>query len=94
MALKVCIILNNNSHESVGGTETTAKTINFKFLAKSMGYKKYFLIKKNSDIKIILPQFLKSKGPSLMNVLIKEGTIKDLSRPKNLKKIKKKIYWK
>ena len=28
------IILNNNSHESVGGTETTAKTINFKFLAK------------------------------------------------------------
>ena len=85
------IILNNNSHESVGGTETTAKTINFKFLAKSMGYKKYFIIKKNSDIKIILPQFLKSKGPSLMNVLIKEGTIKDLSRPKNFKKIKKKF---
>ena len=38
------IILNNNSHESVGGQPTYASTINFENLVKSIGYKKYFKI--------------------------------------------------
>ena len=82
------IILNNNSHESVGGTNTSAKTMDFKYLSKSLGYKNFFLIKKKSEIKKKLSFFLKCKGPSLMNVLIEKGISKKLTRPKNFIKIK------
>ena len=36
------ILLNNNSHESVGGQPTTAAGIDFKKVVKSLGYKNYF----------------------------------------------------
>ena len=44
------VILNNNAHESVGGQTTTADGIDFKKLSKSLGYKKFFLIKKKKKI--------------------------------------------
>ena len=39
------VLFNNNAHESVGGQTTNARRINFEKLSKSMGYKKYILIK-------------------------------------------------
>ena len=38
------IILNNNSHESVGGQPTYAKDINFKNISSGLGYKNFFQI--------------------------------------------------
>jgi len=45
------ILFNNNAHESVGGQSTNAKKINFKLLSKSLGYKKYYKLSKNQNIK-------------------------------------------
>ncbi len=83
------ILLNNNSHESVGGQITTADGINFKNLTKSLGYKNYFKISKDSEIRKITNKFIKVKGPSFLEVKIMEGSMKNLVRPKNLISIKK-----
>ena len=82
------IILNNNSHESVGGQLTNAAGIDFKKLSTSVGYKNFFRIRNKKNLKEILKKFIKSKGPSLLEVKINNGTLKNLSRPKNLVKIK------
>lgn len=85
------ILLNNNSHESVGGQITNAININFKNLVKSLGYRNYFKIRKKNEIDLVLNQFIKSKGPSFLEVLISVGSINNLLRPKNLIKIKNKF---
>lgn len=85
------ILLNNNSHESVGGQPTTAKGIDFKKLSKTFGYKKYYKILKRENVKQEIKNFLKSEGPSFLEVIISTGTLKNLSRPNNLIKIKKKF---
>ena len=82
------IILNNNSHESVGGQLTTASGVDIKRLSSSVGYKNYFIIKDKKNIKSKIKRFIKAKGPSLLEVKINNGSLKNLSRPKNLTKIK------
>ncbi len=83
------ILINNNSHESVGGQITGAKQINFNKLSKSLGYKSYFRITKKAEIKFTLKRFLSSKNSSLLEVLVGRNVAEDLPRPKNLIKIKK-----
>jgi len=85
------IILNNNSHESVGGQTTTAGGIDFKKLCTSIGYKKYFKINNKSNFKLKIKSFIKAKGPSLLEVKINNGSLKNLSRPKDLIEIKEKF---
>ena len=84
-------MLNNNSHESVGGQPTTAAGIDFKKLVKSLGYKNYFKISQTKKIDSTIKKFLNSKGPSFLEVLISTGTLDNLSRPNNLIKIKNKF---
>ena len=36
------IILNNNTHDSVGGQSTYANNVNFKKLSESLGFKNFF----------------------------------------------------
>ena len=85
------IILNNNSHESVGGQLTNAAGIDFKKISIGVGYKNFFKIKGERDLKSVLKKFIKVKGPSLLEVRIKNSTLKNLTRPKNLIKIKEKF---
>ena len=83
------ILFNNNSHESVGGQTTNIEKLNIKKLILSSGYKNYYLIKSFDKISITINKFLKSKGPSFLEIKIGIGSIKDLKRPKNLLQIKK-----
>jgi len=83
------ILLNNNSHESVGGQNTNSEKIDFKKLSDSLGFAKYFLIEKPQAIKKTLLQFMKKSGPSFLEVRIKSESINNLSRPKDLEKLKK-----
>ena len=82
------ILLNNNSHESVGGQETGASKINFELLSRSLGYDNYYSITKNKEIEKVLKKFLKNKKTSLLEVYTKSEIGKKLPRPKNLIKIK------
>ena len=85
------ILLNNNSHESVGGQLTNADLINFKKLSKSLNYKKFFIIKNKKELNKKIKNFIKSNGPSFLEVKIKNGSMSNLMRPKpgSLKKIVK-----
>ena len=82
------ILLNNGSHESVGDQKIDTFKINFKNISKSFGYKNYYLAKNNLSFNKNLKYFLKSEGPSFFEVHIRSKSIKNLSRPKNLIKIK------
>ena len=83
------IILNNNSHESVGGQTTTASGIDFKKLGLSLGFKNVFQIKSKKQTKIVLNKFIRINGPSLLEVKIRNGSLKNLLRLKKLSEIKK-----
>ena len=72
------VILNNNSHESVGGQPTNADGINFQKLILSIGYRNYFKIDTKNNFKIIIKKFIRSKGPSLLEVKIANGSLKTL----------------
>jgi phosphonopyruvate decarboxylase len=82
------ILLNNGSHESVGDQKIDTLKVNFKNISKSFGYKNYYLAKNNLSFNQNLKYFLKSEGPSFFEVHIISKSIKNLSRPKNLIKIK------
>ena len=82
------ILLNNNTHDSVGGQSTYANNINFEKLSKSLGFKKFFSIKNNQNLKKNLKQFLSGNSLNFLEVKVSNSKIKKLPRPKDLIKIK------
>jgi phosphonopyruvate decarboxylase len=83
------ILLNNNSHDSVGGQNTYANDINFHKLSKSLGFKKFYSIKNDKKLKITIQKFLNGKSLSFLEVKVSNNKIKKLPRPTDLIKIKK-----
>ena len=83
------ILLNNNSHDSVGGQDTYANDINFKQFSKSLGFKKFYSIKDDKNLKITIQKFLKSNCLNFLEVKVSNSKIKKLPRPTDLIKIKK-----
>ena len=83
------ILLNNNSHDSVGGQNTYANDINFKKLSKGLGFKKFYSIKNDRNLKRNIQKFLKDDASNFLEVKVSNSKIKNLPRPTNLVKIKK-----
>jgi phosphonopyruvate decarboxylase len=82
------IMLNNNSHDSVGGQKTYSNNINFEKLSKSLGFKKFFCIKNSHNLKENIKKFILENSLSFLEVKISNSEIKKLPRPKDLIKIK------
>lgn len=81
------ILLDNNSHESIGGQLIDFK-LDVKKFSIAAGFKKYYLLKDPKKINQTLNNFLKSKKSIFLHVKIKTGSIiKNLPRPKDFKKI-------
>ena len=83
------VLLNNNSHDSVGGQSTYANDINFKKLSHSLGFKNFYSIQNDRNLKKNIQKFLKDKSLSFLEVKVSNSKIKNLPRPKDLIKIKK-----
>ena len=83
------ILLNNNSHDSVGGQSTFANNIDFEKLSKSLGFKKFYSITSATNIKNNIKNFINVKNPSFLKVNISNSKIKNLPRPEDLIQIKK-----
>tara|TARA_B100000965_G_C19591616_1_gene758204 strand:- start:1229 stop:2329 length:1101 start_codon:yes stop_codon:yes gene_type:complete len=82
------ILLNNNSHDSVGGQNTYANNIDFKKLSKSLGFKKFYSIKNKNNLKKNIKNFLTGNDLNFLEVKISNSKIKKLPRPSDLIKIK------
>ena len=82
------ILLNNNSHDSVGGQKTYAHNIDFEKLSKSLGFKKFLCIKNIKNLKKNIKNFLNKNSLNFLEVKISNNKIKKLPRPTNLIKIK------
>jgi len=85
------ILLNNFSHESVGGQKTVSKNLKFENIVKGAGYKKYFYLDKRKNLNKTIRKFLASDGPSMLEVVIKKEAMQNLLRVKNLINIKNKF---
>ena len=75
------ILLNNYSHDSVGGQESSSDVIDYSLLSKSMSYKGYFQISQKSVFPAVFDRFKKSPGPAFLEIIVKGGSRKDLGRP-------------
>ena len=82
------ILLNNNAHDSVGGQNTYSNDINFEKLSKSFGFKKFYSIKSDKNLKTNIQKFLKGNTLNFLEVKVSNSKIKKLPRPTNLIKIK------
>jgi len=82
------ILFNNGIHESVGGQKTLAQDINFKIISKGFKFKNYFFADRLDNYKKIIKNFLNSKGPSFLELIIQPTNQNKLLRINNLNKIK------
>ena len=82
------ILLNNNTHDSVGGQSTYARNVNFEKLSKSLGFKKFYSINNKQNLRKKINKFLFGNNLSFLEVKVSNSKIKKLPRPKNLIKIK------
>lgn len=76
----VHIMLNNGSHDSVGGQPTLGFQLDFKRITLGCGYNQYFKATSTDEIKSILQQ--ENQGPVFIEVIVAKGARKDLGRPK------------
>lgn len=76
------VILNNASHESVGGQPTVADKISFSLFAKAMGYDGYCCAETELELQTILREVCsKQKGTWMLEIKLIQGARKDLGRP-------------
>lgn len=76
------ILFNNGVHESVGSQQTVGFLIDFPKIIKACGYIKTFTAKSSEELNNIFSEFLKSDGPSFLEVKINSDSRNDLGRPK------------
>jgi len=75
------VLLNNGSHESVGGQATSAGVVNFAQLASAVGYAGYAVASDISSLKLAWQSLVGKGGPVLLEVKIRTGSRDNLGRP-------------
>jgi phosphonopyruvate decarboxylase len=76
------LILNNFKHESVGGQPTFSEKVDYRQLASSLGYSKYFMINSISDIEREWESIRSFADPILIEVRTEDSQNNNLIRPK------------
>lgn len=77
------VLLNNESHESVGGQATSAGHVNFAQLSGAVGYSDYAVANDLPSLERAWQSLSDKKGPVMLEVKIKNGSRDDLGRPTN-----------
>ena len=86
------IILNNKSHDSVGGQPTIAENLDLRKIGKICGYKNSLLIDSKINVKKILSKEIKKKTSSLIVINCNKGHRNNLGRPKDDILLRKKKF--
>ncbi len=85
------ILVDNESHESIGGQPIKFKNFDIKKISQAMGFKKFYFTDKINKLDLLMKKFIKSTGPSFFHIKVNSGTLKNLVRPKKFLEIKKKF---
>ncbi|MCM1089553.1 MAG: phosphonopyruvate decarboxylase [Butyrivibrio sp.] len=80
------VIINNESHETVGGMPTVAGNVNFVEIAEACGYRRAFSVDTIGFLDQKLKEAKDAKGPCLIEVKCAIGAREDLGRPKTTTK--------
>ena len=75
------IILNNFSHESVGGQATVASIMDFQKLSEASNYKNYRKAKNIKELDRAWHKINYLDGPSMLEIIIESSSREDLGRP-------------
>lgn len=86
------VVLNNESHESVGGLPTAGDSVDFSKVAKACGYKYVKRVDNEKDLGEVLREIKSKAGPVFLEVLCSQGSRPDLGRPKGTPKENKKNF--
>ena len=86
------VILNNGSHDSVGGQPTVGKDISFTSVAAGLKYHNIFKVSNKEEIELLSNKISFSDGPTLIEVIIKKGARTNLGRPKSSPEENKKLF--
>ena len=83
------ILLNNESHETVGGMPTISTNMDWITISKTLGYAASYQVHTAEELKQVLGQVQQQNGPVFIEVLVAIGSRPDLMRP-NIKPIENK----
>lgn len=75
------IVLNNMSHDSVGGQPTIAGDISLKDIANACGYNQAFTCDSIESIEYTLSEIVEYRGKFFIEIKVARGARKDLGRP-------------
>tara|TARA_Y100001972_G_C7665355_1_gene336226 strand:- start:1011 stop:2129 length:1119 start_codon:yes stop_codon:yes gene_type:complete len=75
------ILINNGSHDSVGGQATVAQDLDFEKIVSGSGYRSFKSVETRTDLKKAMQSFVTEPGPSFLEVKTKAGARADLGRP-------------
>ena len=86
------VLINNGSHDSVGGQPTKGFDIDFVAVAKACGYRWAKQVRSEEDMKAAVTEMKGVEGPALLEVLVNKGARKNLGRPKTSPLINKQEF--
>lgn len=89
------VLLNNGSHESVGGQPTVADGVNWPAMALACGYRTAIRLEGRgdaADYSTAVDQFMASPAPAFVEVPIRNGSRADLGRPSSSPKENKEAF--
>ncbi len=75
------IIFDNRAHDSTGGQKTVSKTVDFKQIALSCGYKNVKEVKDKKELIDYLKKIDSYSGPNMIIIKVAKGARKNLGRP-------------
>lgn len=75
------IIINNGSHDSVGGQPTVGFDIDINAIAKACGYKTALSVQTKEELKVCMVKLRSVDGPALLEIKVNKGARKNLGRP-------------
>lgn len=75
------IVINNESHESVGGMPTVADTVNLPVIAEACNYPSVFSVSSKDELEAVLISLAEQPKPVFIEIKSAIGSRSDLGRP-------------
>ena len=75
------VVINNGSHESVGGMPTVAETVNLPAVARACYYSSVFSVSSKEELETVLVSLAEQPKPVFLEIKSAIGSRSDLGRP-------------